>query len=297
MINVLALKYNSLDAIKFSNNKDFYHELLRAAMEKELISVKEGAEICEAMFKEISMECERWLEENEFDYNIGAYREVYTDNHMTLISMYLFNSKPSEVLEMIMTTAAHEIHENAIKYYRKKVNDILLILLRQEVAIKRISLMPKHYNGLTRAIKDIIDVEGRTELINDAIWYTDYVPLNFLDLSTENIVIYYQNYVEAFILEARMMSKFREQIKIMFGDNYTGNLLNVLMEYIYMLLRKRNSKLPERMKASDKRKLILEQCPEFVFHMLFDCEEQVTFSEEEKGYLRKYLLYGLQRNV
>lgn len=296
MIDVLALKYNCLNAIIFSEI-EFFQDLLRAAMEKELISLKEGVDIREAMFTEVSAGCEKWIEDNEYDCNINLYREIYTENHMNLISVYLFNcSKPSEVLEMLMKTSAEKIHENAIRYHEKKVNNIYLKLCRHEYAIKRVSNMANYYNDLKKAIIDVYNVAGKAELLSDTVWYAEYIPMNFSDLNYKNIVLYYEKYVDAFILETKILSKFGEQIKKMFRGKSNDDLTDVLLEFVYMLLRMKVPKLLESAKNCDKRKAILSQCQEYVYHLLFNCEDIIQFSEDEKTYLRKYLFRRLEKD-
>lgn len=297
MIDVLALKYNCLDTIIF-NEIVYFQELLCAAMERELISLKEGAELSNAMYMELLKEYENWLQEHRYDCVKYISREKYVENHMYLVSIYLFNcSKPSEVLRLIMDTPAFEIHENAVKYFEKKVNDIYVKLYRHEIAISRVNNMAKYYDTLKKEIRSLCDVDEINGLLVDYACFVKYIPMNFLNLSNKNIVERYDKYVDAFILESKMMSKFGEQIKELFGGMLSGDLTSVIVEFIYKLLRMRNPKLSESANNYDKRILILNQCQEFVFYLLFESEDIIKFSEDEKVYLRKYLFRRLESDL
>lgn len=297
MIDVLALKYSCLDTNIF-NERAYFQELLCAAMERELISLKEGVELSNAMYIELSKEYEKWLQEHRYDCVKYISREKYIDYHMYIVSVYFSNfRKPSEALRLIIDTPAHEIHENAIKYFESKVNGIYVKLHRNEIAIRRVSNMVNYYDALKKEIGAIYDVENNDKLYVDAVCHAKYMPMNLFDLNNKSIVSYYDKYVDAFVLETKIMSKFGEQIKELFGKEYSGDLADVIVEFIYKLLRMRNPKLSESANNYDKRILILNQCQEFVFYLLFNCEDIIKFSEDEKVYLRKYLFRRLESDL
>ena len=297
MIDVLALKYSCLNAINFSEI-DFFQELIRKAMEKELISLAEGVEICDAMYMEIATEYEKWFQKHKYDCNKNICKEKYIENHMYLISIYLFNiRKKSEALRLVVDTPAREIHENAIKYFEEKVNGIYVKLYRHEIAISRVNNMSKYYDALKKDIRSLCDVDEINGLLVDYACFAKYMPMSLSDLNNKNIVERYEKYVDAFILESKMMSKFGGRIKELFGGMLSDDLTSVTVEFLYRLLRMRNPKLSESASNYDKRILILNQCQEFAFYLLFENEDIIKFSEDEKVYMRKYLFRKLESDL
>lgn len=291
----LSTKYEYLNTLTFYR-KGFFQELIRVAMQEELISLKEGVEIRDLMFRCIAEGCENWLTEHEYDCNINEYREIYIKNHMTILTLYLFEEmKPADALELLMKTPAHKIHAEAIRYYERRMNNVYLKLKAVEAEVRKVKQMIEPYNDLMKAIIAAYGVDEGAKLLEDTTWYVEYITMNFSNLdSSENIVNYFNDYVDAFITETRIMAKFGEKVMKTLRGKYDDALTNVLFEYVYCLLRTKHPKLSENKKNSEKRQLILKMPQEEVFDMMFSHEELVKFSEDEKNYLRRHFLHKLE---
>ena len=296
MNKALSNQYELLNSLTFEC-RNFFQELLRVGMKEGLISIGKGVQCREFMLDNIAADGEIWMSKNGFDAGIGEYRQIYYKNHMYILSFYLYEKYcPAEALAYLMNEPIQRVRGEAISYFKSRINDIYKKVSSYACEIKLDSCLYKPYKDLQRTISDIYSFDSRAkQLVGDIIWEADYiweleyVTMNYNDLDIEDIVESLMVYEKGFYIETSIVNKFADKMNHIVHGDYEEFLSNILYEYAYSLLKPEYLERRED-NIRDKRKIVLQFGVDEVFQMLFSHEEIISFSDEEKEYIRMYFM-------
>lgn len=288
----LVYKYSPLNMLVFEQ-KCFFRELLHVAMQREMISLKEGVECDDLMTRHIINEYEAHVAGNEILKELPECKEYFLNNHLYMLSLYLFERyTPAKALVTIMEKPAKQVYKESVEYF-ERVNDNTykkLLAFGNETYMNE--AMRGKYVDLCKditAVKDFDECKGRLDKFTEYdIWSEAFFPLNYYEFMRGDVTNYFRKLVDAFAVETNILNELKCE---------KADVLRALLNFAYDIIRKKVPYLPQNNDAKIKRKIVLERSTDEVLKMMFSCNNGIEFSAASKEYISRYFFRKLERGL
>lgn len=288
----LIYKYASLNMLVFEQ-KCFFRELLHVAMQREMISLKEGVECDDLMMRHILDEYEAHVAGNEILKELPECKEYFLNNHLYMLSLYLFERfTPAKALITIMEKPAKQVYKDSVEYFETANDNTYKKLLAFGNEAYMNEAMRGKYVDLCRdikAVKTFDECKGKLEKCTMYdVWSEAFLPLNYYEFMSDDVINYFRKLVDAFVVESNILNELK-----------CGNadVLHALLNFAYDAIRKKLTYLPKNNDAKTKRKIVLERSADEVLEMMFCCHDGIEFSVASKEYISRYFIRKLERGA